>query len=200
VGRDPISADEQVFHDLLRASHLAVPDSLADLVASHVRRLGVHRSAIYLADLQQVRLTPLPDNQGRDRKPLEIDTTLAGLSYRTMSVRVSDADQEQLQVWMPLVDGTERLGVLEVVVDGLEEPILRRLRMLASLVALLVISKASYSDTYACVRRRDDMTLAAEMQWGLMPPLTFATEQVVLSAAFEPAYEVGGDAFDYSHR
>lgn len=197
--QEPMSVGERVVHDLLRASHLVPPDSLADIVTYHMRPLGVHRSTIYLADLQQMWLTPLPDGQARDQKPLVIDTTLAGLAYRTVSVRVSDTESEQLQAWVPLVDGTERLGVLEAVVDSLDEITLRRLRMLASLIALQVVSKESYSNTYARVRRRHrDMTIQAEMEWALMPPLTFATEQVVLSAALEPAYDLGGDAFDYS--
>jgi serine phosphatase RsbU (regulator of sigma subunit) len=42
------------------------------------------------------------------------------------------------------------------------------------------------------------MTLAAEVQWGLLPPLAFANDRVVVGAALEPAYEVGGDAFSYA--
>jgi serine phosphatase RsbU (regulator of sigma subunit) len=36
------------------------------------------------------------------------------------------------------------------------------------------------------------------MQWNLMPPLTFANDRVVIAAALEPAYQLGGDAFDYA--
>jgi serine phosphatase RsbU (regulator of sigma subunit) len=42
------------------------------------------------------------------------------------------------------------------------------------------------------------MALQAELVWAFLAPRTFATEQVVLSALLEPAYEAGGDAFDYS--
>ncbi|MBC6463551.1 PP2C family protein-serine/threonine phosphatase, partial [Actinomadura sp. HBU206391] len=42
------------------------------------------------------------------------------------------------------------------------------------------------------------MALQAEMVWAFMAPPTFATERVIVAAALEPAYEVGGDAFDYS--
>jgi serine phosphatase RsbU (regulator of sigma subunit) len=42
------------------------------------------------------------------------------------------------------------------------------------------------------------MSLVAEMQWGLLPPLTYVTPKVVISALLEPAYEVAGDAFDYA--
>jgi serine phosphatase RsbU (regulator of sigma subunit) len=42
------------------------------------------------------------------------------------------------------------------------------------------------------------MTLPAEMQHGLLPPLTFGTSRVVISGLLAPAYEVGGDAYDYA--
>jgi hypothetical protein len=196
--QEPLGVGEWVIHDLLQASHLAAPDSLGDTIARHARPLGVHQATLYLADLQQLYLTPLPNGQGEKEQTLPIDTTLPGLSYRTVSVRLDDDQQGRQRVWLPMVDGTERLGVLELVVDRVDEPTLRRLRMLASLAGLLVISKGAYSDTYARVRRTQLMSLPAEMEWGFMPALTFATDQVVISAALEPAYEIGGDAFDYS--
>lgn len=36
------------------------------------------------------------------------------------------------------------------------------------------------------------------MEWQLMPPRTFATDRVLISAVMEPAYQVSGDAFDYA--
>ena len=42
------------------------------------------------------------------------------------------------------------------------------------------------------------MALQAELVWAFLPPRTFATDRVLVAASLEPAYEVGGDAFDYS--
>jgi serine phosphatase RsbU (regulator of sigma subunit) len=42
------------------------------------------------------------------------------------------------------------------------------------------------------------MSLAGEITWSLMPPLTFGTERVVISCVLAPAYDVGGDSFDYA--
>jgi serine phosphatase RsbU (regulator of sigma subunit) len=42
------------------------------------------------------------------------------------------------------------------------------------------------------------MTLPAEIQWSLLPLATFASDDIELSGALEPAYDVGGDAFDYA--
>jgi serine phosphatase RsbU (regulator of sigma subunit) len=48
------------------------------------------------------------------------------------------------------------------------------------------------------VRRREHMSLAGEITWNLMPPLTFGTDRVVISCVLAPAYDVGGDSFDYA--
>jgi serine phosphatase RsbU (regulator of sigma subunit) len=42
------------------------------------------------------------------------------------------------------------------------------------------------------------MSLAASMQWDLLPPLTLRTPRVAAAGMVEPAYEVGGDCFDYA--
>jgi len=63
---------------------------------------------------------------------------------------------------------------------------------------MLITSNNRYSDLYEIIRRRQHMSLAAEMQWSLLPPLTLTRANVTISAILEPAYEVGGDAFDYA--
>ena len=42
------------------------------------------------------------------------------------------------------------------------------------------------------------MNLAAEMQWDLLPPLSFSSPELAIAGLLEPAYFVAGDAFDYS--
>jgi serine phosphatase RsbU (regulator of sigma subunit) len=42
------------------------------------------------------------------------------------------------------------------------------------------------------------MQLAAEIQWSLLPPLTFASPEVTIAAGLEPAYQVAGDSIDYA--
>jgi serine phosphatase RsbU (regulator of sigma subunit) len=42
------------------------------------------------------------------------------------------------------------------------------------------------------------MSLSAEMQWQLLPPLMMSTPQVAIAGALEPAYDVAGDSFDYA--
>ena len=75
---------------------------------------------------------------------------------------------------------------------------LARYRTLASLAGMLVAGKSGHSDTYAQVQRSREMALQAELVWAFLPPRTFATAGVQVCAMLEPAYEAGGDAFDYS--
>jgi Stage II sporulation protein E (SpoIIE) len=133
-----------------------------------------------------------------------IDSTVAGRSYQHVEVLSQRDAHGGLRVWLPLLDGAERLGVIGVTVadpaavdrDG---GLLRtRLLRFAALAAELVMTKTLYGDTLVRLRRRQQVGLAAEMQWALLPPLTFASRQVTIAAALEPAYEVAGDSVDYA--
>ncbi|MCD0485437.1 serine/threonine-protein phosphatase [Streptacidiphilus sp. ASG 303] len=100
--------------------------------------------------------------------------------------------------WTAVTDGVERLGVLRADTDGDDAGTREALRALASLVALLLLSKRSFSDSFARLVRTAPMNVAAELQWNLMPPPGYAGHDVTVGALMEPAYAVGGDAFDYA--
>jgi hypothetical protein len=180
---------------LLEASHDLAPDELVAAVARAGKALDAEDVAIYLVDYDQTLLVPLPD--GTDRTPLGIDTTLAGRAYAAIAVQEADSEEGR-RLWLPLLDGAERLGVLGLTLPRVDSPLRKRCTWLATLVAELILSKDQYTDTYAMVRRRQPMRLAAELQWQLLPPLTFVTPWVVIAGLLEPAYEVAGDAFDYA--
>ena len=61
----------------------------------------------------------------------------------------------------------------------------------------LLVTKSQYTDELLPDPRRQPMSLAAEMQWQLLPPLTFAPRRVVIAGLLEPAYEVAGEP-DYA--
>ena len=200
-GREDLDAVlGRVTADLLRQSHLMRPAGVADALARAARPLGVSAVLVYLADLQQRRLAALPSGTGGDAQDLPIDSTLAGRAYQTVTIQLAPARGAGAgyQVWIPLVDGTERLGVLFLAVADVGEDMLVRYRMLASLAGVMIMSKSSYSDTYALIEREREMALQAELVWAFLGPRTFATERVLVAASLEPAYEAGGDAFDYS--
>jgi serine phosphatase RsbU (regulator of sigma subunit) len=44
----------------------------------------------------------------------------------------------------------------------------------------------------------EPMSLSAHLQWQMLPPLVMTTPDLALAGALEPAYDVGGDSFDYA--
>ena len=185
---------------LLGASHLVKPGELARAVAEAARPLGVSSAQVYLADLEQRSLVPLPAADGQAeqaQETLPIDSTLAGRAFQAVALQ-SVRSGPDCQLWIPLVDGAERLGVLGLIVADVSEASLVRYRTLAALAGMIIGTKGGYSDTYPQVQRSRRMALQAELVWALLPPLTFATERVLVCGTLEPAYEAGGDAFDYA--
>jgi len=184
---------------LVDRAHLMAPDELAPLVDQAARRLGATGARVWLVSRDQRSLSRLP--LGAAEQPadaLGLDGTLAGRVYRSTQTLASSSDGPRL--WVPLLDGTERLGVLELchhspeLLEGLRGPV----TSLAGLVGELVVSKGQYTDVFERVRRGVPMGVAAELLWRQVPPLTFATSRFVVTAQLEPWHQVGGDAFDYS--
>lgn len=203
---DQVHGGGGVLGELLEDSHLCDFDSLPALVARHAAAEDLRDLRIYLADRQQnvLRLLPPVPDEVLGEADVEIDGTLAGLAFRDVEIVGPHRTEEEAtagepyRFWVPLLDGTDRLGVLEVRSPRSGRDVVTRLRALAGLLGVLIVSKRSHSDTYARVTRTRRMSLAAEVQWQLLPPLAFANDRVVVGAALEPAYEVGGDAFSYA--
>ncbi|MCG7207509.1 PP2C family protein-serine/threonine phosphatase [Streptomyces arenae] len=179
----------------LERSHTASPLQVAQLVDEAAQRLGMASAVVYLADVQEDQLVPLPGTDGQGDAALAVEGTVAGWAYRTMSLRLSR--RRPLAVWLPLVDGIARIGVLRVTTDELTPALLDGATQLAAVTALTVVSKSGFSDLFSRTARRRPMTTAAEMVWAFLPPRTLGTDKVTSTAALEPAYEVGGDAFDH---
>jgi serine phosphatase RsbU (regulator of sigma subunit) len=60
------------------------------------------------------------------------------------------------------------------------------------------VSKSAYGDVIVNTARVRPVTIAAELRWSMLPPLTFENDAVSVAAILEPAYEVAGDSFDYA--
>ncbi|MEU4272886.1 PP2C family protein-serine/threonine phosphatase [Streptomyces sp. NPDC026092] len=186
---------DDVLADLLARSHLVSGRELAALVNEAGRRIGLQGAAMYVADLQQIRLIALPQPNAPQHQTLEVDSSLAGLAYRTQQVQRS---RDGVTAWLPMIDGVERLGVLMVEAPSLDGALLRRSETLAGVAALLVVSMSSHSDLLVEAERSRAMTVQAELLWAFLPPRTIGTAEVTSSAVLEPAYDIGGDTFDHT--
>jgi phosphoserine phosphatase RsbU/P len=183
---------------LLTASHRATAADLPDLATAAARRLGVTDMIIYLADYSQHALVRLVGTDEPSAEEIPISGTVAGRAF-ALSDSYETAGEPGYRLWLPLLDGTERLGVLAVLApERCSKRCRRGCESIASLLSELLVTRRHYGDTIERTRRRLPMQLAAESVWNLLPPLTFHTERVAVSAILEPCYDVGGDAFDYA--
>ncbi|MGW0337393.1 PP2C family protein-serine/threonine phosphatase [Streptomyces sp. NPDC003011] len=183
--------DEQLREFLADPDHSTL--DLSTAVARCTKALGLQHAVVYLADLQQRRLVPLTDVAST----LAIDDSLAGWTYRTQSLRVEESETGQMTAWFPLLDGAERLGVLAVHAQALTAASLTRGRALAALLSMMITSKRAYKDSFVRQTRTEPMRLPAELLRAFLPPRTIGNGHVVSTAVLEPAYELGGDAFDH---
>ncbi|MET7418895.1 GAF domain-containing SpoIIE family protein phosphatase [Dactylosporangium sp. NPDC005555] len=187
----------QAVRDLVDALHHARPEDLPTVASRVARALGAHDIELYLVDYGQLELLPLPRETGGLGDPVRIDGTLAGRAYTTGEpVRIGDDNGDE-RIWMPVISGADRLGVLAAHL-GPGPDLDHELRILAAAFAGIVATRRTYGDALERTRRRLPMQLAAEIIWNQLPPLTFATPDAAVAAVLEPCYDVGGDAFDYA--
>ncbi|MFI1659154.1 PP2C family protein-serine/threonine phosphatase [Streptomyces sp. NPDC020472] len=186
---------EKVLADLIADSRLVTGRDLAGLVSRSGRLMGLDGTCMYVTDLQQTSLVALPQPATAETQMLDIDGSLAGLAYRTERIQRS---RDGGTVWVPMIDGIERLGVLKATAPDLDEGLIGWCEALASVAALLLVSKSSHNDLLTEMERRRKMTVQGELVWAFLPPRTIGTARVTSSAVLEPAYDIGGDAFDHS--
>src|SRR3712207_315519 len=186
---DPMEAVRR----LLNLGQRARPEDLPAALMDVAPLLDATEMAVLLVDYEQVALWPLRGTHPRTGGPLTVDGTVPGQAFTTVRVLHADAD-EGVHLWLPLLHGAERLGVLEVRAKTEPDEQLRRdLHAVAALVAELVASRRFYGDAVEHTRRRFPMQLAAEIIWNQLPPLTFAANDTVVTAVLEPCYDVGGE-------
>jgi hypothetical protein len=191
----------EMLQEVLRRAHLVPAPELAPMVAEEARRIGVDPLVLYLLDREHKRLVPVPGHGDGERQPIPIQGTVAGRAFITNSIIDLEEDGGR-RLWLPLLDGTERLGVAEMTFPGRREPVTETLTAVCErythLIATLISNKHLFSDFFELLRRRQPMTMAGELLWDLLPPQVLATDAFVLAALLEPCYDMGGDAYDYA--
>ena len=184
---------ELAFWDLLRLGRLWAPERLPEAAASAAKHFGGRDVEVLLVDHGQEVLVPLAVSA----PPIRIEGSVGGRAFRQVDVQEIPVPGGR-RLWLPLLDGVDRLGALGLTFTELDDLTRGRAQQFAALLSEILLSKSSYGDSLVQTARLRPMTLAAEMQWSLMPPLTVGSERVVVSGAVQPSYEVGGDIFDYA--
>ncbi|BBJ45082.1 hypothetical protein SSPO_078000 [Streptomyces antimycoticus] len=201
-GRDMVDRSEgfgeRLLGVLLDRAHEMPPQLIAPLIAEEVAKVGGRDVSILLQDYAQLVLAPLPGRRLMVAGPEPISDSHAGTAFLTaVPVEVAH-DDGSVRMYLPLLDGSDQVGVMALTLDAVDDDDRRLLRRLASLVADILVTKHTYTDQFFQARRREPMSVAAEIQWSLLPPLAMSVPQVTVAGILEPAYRIAGDSFDYA--
>ena len=194
-------AGYDVLGDLLRRANLSAPDLLVADLAASLSQAGCRDLALYVVDYEQERLRRVAlgaELLAEGPQEMNIVGTMAGRSFQLQEVVTAESDG-QWTVWSPVRERAERLGVLELHFAEISDESQALCEDVGRLIGHLMRTADQYTDAIERCRRREAMSLAAEIQWDLLlPPLAFRSPDVAVAGMLEPAYAVGGDAFDYS--
>jgi hypothetical protein len=191
-----------VLSRLLARAHLWRPEEIAETVAAALTPLGI-AATIYVVDAEQRALRALSRPGVATPAPLPVDTSVPGRAFALVrSIPAGGGQAEPIRWWVPMVDGTERMGVMDFVLpaglDPLTVALRERCELLAGLVGHLISTCAPRGDHIHQSRRSQPMSIASELLWQLLQPLTVSSDEVTISAILEPCYAVGGDGYDYA--
>ncbi len=190
-----------VLSDLLRRANLSAPDLLVADVAASLSHTGCTHLVLYLVDYEQEtlrRVALAAELLAEGPEEVKVVGTMAGRAFQLQEVVTTESD-DGWSAWSPVRERAERIGVLELGFERPPDDAVALCEDLGRLVGHLVRTADQYTDALELTRRREPMSLAAEVQWHLLlPPLSFRAPEVALAGILEPAYDVGGDAFDYS--
>ena len=170
--------------------------ALVDVLAASLADIGVTRTVLHLASHDGERLVGLLPHERSRHSVLNVDGSLPGRVYVEQQ-RAEIEGEAGIRLLIPVTERSYRLGVLELEVPELDDEGRRIAAEHALLAAQLVITDGRYTDFYTSSRRLEPMTLPAELQWQLLPPRAMRLGGVSVAGMLVPAYDVGGDLFDY---
>ena len=186
---------EHALSRMVVASARVPPGDVLGLLDLVRELLGARAARFHVADHSLRRLQQI-DRNGRVGAPQPIAGTFVGRAFTSNEVLVSGAGPTTVSV--PLVEGTNRIGVLELDYDAWSGELPELFDQIVLTFVTAWVPKSRYSDVPERARRSEPLSAAAEVQWNLLPPLSCSTDQVSISGILEPAYNIGGDSFDYA--
>lgn len=182
-----------------RALRTAAPYRLLDVLRAQLtEQYGASSVELLMADYGLTVLQPVTELPCTG-EPVPVHGSAPGRAFGAQEPFVERRRDEAL-VHLPVSVRGDRLGVLTVGMPGPVRPegAVGELAEIAEVLAHEVVVAERDTDLYLQARRRDRLTLAAEMQWQLLPGRACAREEFALGAQLEPAYAVCGDNFDWS--
>jgi len=172
----------------------ALLDGLRSALREHfgARSVDLLMADYSLAELRRVTMLPYT------AEPMPVAGTAAGKAF-TAQQATFDTDEDGVRAYLPVTVRGDGIGVLVVTLpEEPEPPVWAELSRFAEALGHEVFVADRDTDLYVQARRSSRLTLAAEMQWQLLPGRACARPEFALGGQLEPAYAIYGDCFDWS--
>lgn len=189
---------------LLAAAERAAPVDAVAVVAEDLRRrFGAAEVSFLIVDLTGKAVARLATaagvEGGREAERIAMFGSVYEQVIRTQRLYQVATGQGQ-RVIVPVSNRGDAIGLLELFLpadpgDG----VLDEVAEAAHILAYVVIANGRFTDLYTWGKRSRPPTLAAEIQYQMLPPsLSCEAAQFTLCGHLEPSEDLSGDTFDYA--
>ncbi|GAA1897541.1 PP2C family protein-serine/threonine phosphatase [Streptomyces durmitorensis] len=184
-----------------RAVRTAAPHNLLGTVrAALVEHYGATDVELLMADYSLTVLQPVTELP-HTAEPLSVYTSPEGRAFGSQEPYGQLASSEGVvDLHLPVTVRGDRLGILSVRIpkDRCTPDAVEELTVVAALLGHEIVVAERDTDLYLQARRASRLTLAAEMQWQLLPGRACTRNEYAIGAQLEPAYAIHGDNFDWA--
>ncbi|GAA3448404.1 PP2C family protein-serine/threonine phosphatase [Dactylosporangium matsuzakiense] len=185
-----------------KALRTTPPDRLVATLDAYLSSAhGTKHSTVWLADYRSTTLAPAGADAHESAEDLGDRLASAMRAFASQTAVVETREGQALaRLHLPVTAWGERVGVLTVELDADRVPVERPLlQELAESFAVALTAAYRRTDRFHLDRRPTGrLTMAAELQWDLLPARAYEQPGVKFAGQLEPAYAVGGDHFDWS--
>ncbi|GGU47920.1 phosphatase [Streptomyces lavendofoliae] len=175
----------------------ALLEAVRDVLATHYTAVSVD---LLMADYAMTTLQPV-SALPYTTEPLPVHGSAPGRAFGSQQPHVEkNAPDGDVIAHFPVSVRGDRVGVLTVRLPAgrctprAEE----ELQGVAQLLGREIVLAERETDLYLQARRTGRLTLAAEMQWQLLPGSSSSRPEYEIGAQLEPAYAIHGDNYDWS--
>ncbi|MFE2813642.1 PP2C family protein-serine/threonine phosphatase [Streptomyces nigra] len=189
---------------LLTAVEKAAPVDAAEVIAEDLRRrFDATRVSFLIVDLTGNAVARLSTagaiDSGRERERIPLLGSLYERVIRTQRP-YQEAAGPGHRVVVPVTNRGDAIGLLELLLPvPPDEEVLAEVAETAHVLAYVVIANGRFTDLYTWGKRSRPPTLAAEIQYQLLPAsLSCEAAQFSLCGHLEPSEDLSGDTFDYA--
>ncbi|MEU8489586.1 PP2C family protein-serine/threonine phosphatase [Streptomyces sp. NPDC048641] len=174
-----------------------------DVIAEDLRRrFEATKVSFLIVDLTGkavARLSTAPAEAGREVERIPLFGSVYEEVVRTQQL-YQEATRQGQRVIVPVTNRGDAIGLLELLLPADPgDDVLDEVGEAAHILAYIVIANGRFTDFYTWGKRSRPPTLAAEIQYQLLPSsLSCEAAQFTLCGSLEPSEDLSGDTFDYT--